>query len=32
MKNKFINLIDPFEAFLFVLAVAASSIAYILVG
>lgn len=32
MKNKFINLIDTFEAFLFMSAVAASLITYIVVG
>lgn len=32
MKNKFINFIDTFEAFLVMSAVAASSIAYIVVG
>ena len=32
MKNKFINLIDTFEAFLVISAVAAASIAYIMVG
>ena len=32
MKNKLINLIDSFEAFLVMSAVAASTIAYIVVG
>ena len=32
MKNKLINLVDTFEAFLFMLAIAAASIAYIIVG
>ena len=32
MKNKLINLFDTFEAFLFMSAIAAASIAYIIVG
>ena len=32
MKNKLINLVDTFETFLFMSAIAAASIAYIMVG